>query len=48
MFNPGKFTISNDVMLHEWDIIDDDYEEVDLKEYNTDAPAVKATIVIQR
>jgi len=48
-FKPGKFKISDDVTLHEWTIIDDDYEEYELKEYgDITVPAVKAKIVIQR
>jgi len=48
-FNPGKFKISDDVNMHEWEIIHDDYEAYELEEYgDTTAPAVKATIVIQR
>jgi len=48
-FNPGKFKISDDVNMHEWEIIHDDYEAYELEEYgDTTTPAVKATIVIQR
>jgi len=48
-FVPGKFTIGDDIEIAQWEIVHDDYERDELKEYGgTTVPAVKATITLDR